>query len=106
MSLFEDFLERKCTVLCRTEDEQKAFQTYISGKGMRWVGGEDPISFFPQKYAPIFYYTSPDLYGRNKITFSGTNSHTDLPVVNYSDLEEEILPKEIPSPLALLTSRR
>lgn len=106
MSLFEDFQERKCTVLCRTEEEQKAFQTYLSVKGMRWVGGEDPISFFPSNSPPIFFYTNPDLIGWNKITFSESNSHTDLPVVNYPDLEEEILPKEIPSPLALLTSRR
>ncbi|MGN0655234.1 MAG: hypothetical protein ACI4KR_00430 [Ruminiclostridium sp.] len=106
MSLFEDFLARKCTVLCSTEVEQKAFQTYISGKGMRWVGGEDPISFFPSNSPPTFYYTNPDFLGGNKITFSGTNMHTDLPVVNYPDLAEEISPKEIPSPLALLTSRR
>lgn len=106
MSLFEDFLERKCTVLCRTEAEQIAFQTYLSGKGIRWVGGEDPISFFPSKSPPIFFYTNPDLFGWSKITFSGSNSHTDLPVVNYPDLAEEISPKEIPSPLALLTSRR
>lgn len=104
MSLLDDFLQRKCTVRCATKAEQSAFQTRISEEGVCWLGGQSLTKILLNSPTPIFYYANPD-YDVNGITWSDNNNHTDLPVVNYSDIEAEIS-REIPSPLALLTSRR
>lgn len=104
MSLLDDFLQRKCTVRCVTKAEQEAFQIRLSEEGICWLGGASLTKPFPKLPPPIFYYANPDL-DVNSLTWSYNNNHTDLPVVNYSDIEAEIS-REIPSPLALLTSRR
>lgn len=104
MSLLDDFLQRKRTVCCATKAEQEAFQTRLSEEGICWFGGASLTEHFPKSPPPIFYYANPD-HNVNGLTWSGNNNHTDLPVVNYSDFEAVIL-REIPSPLALLTSRR
>lgn len=100
MSLFDDFLKRKCAVFCATEEEQKAFQSYLSERGVFWSSRNDPKKYFPQK-PPLFYYIS-----NGYLTYSSLDNGTVCCIVNYPDLAEEISPKEIPSPLALLTSRR
>ena len=104
MSLLDDFLQRKCTVRCDTKAEQVAFQTRLSEEGICWLGGHSLTEIFPRINPPTFYYANPD-FSRNGLTWSDNNNHTDLPVVNYSDFEVAIS-REIPSPLALLTSRR
>ena len=104
MSLLDDFLQRKCTVRCATKAEQVAFQTRLSEEGICWLGGESLTEIFPVLPPPTFYYANPD-HKVNGLTWSGNNNHTDLPVVNFSDFEA-VITREIPSPLALLTSRR
>lgn len=104
MSLLDDFLQRKCTVRCATKAEQSAFQTRLSEEGVCWLGGQSLTKILLNSPTPIFYYANPG-YDVNGLTWSDNNSHTGLPVVNYSDFEAEIS-REIPSPLALLTSRR
>ena len=104
MSLLDDFLQRKCTVRCATKAEQEAFQTRLSEEGICWLGGTSLIKTSPKSPPPIFYYANPD-HKVNGLTWSGNNNHTDLPVVNFSDFEA-VITREIPSPLALLTSRR
>ena len=104
MSLLDDFLQRKCTVRCATKAEQSAFQTRLSEEGVCWLGGQSLTKILLNSPTPIFYYANPD-YDVNGLTWSDNNTHTDLPVVNYSDFEAAIS-REIPSPLALLTSRR
>lgn len=104
MSLLDDFLQRKCTVCCDTKAEQVAFQTRLSEEGICWLGGKSLTEIFPALPPPTFYYANPN-FSRNGLTWSDSNNHTVLPVVNFSDFEAVIL-REIPSPLALLTSRR
>lgn len=104
MSLLDDFLQRKCTVCCVTKAEQEAFQTRLSEEGICWLGGESLTKHYPKSPPPNFYYANP-YHDVNGLTWSYSNNHTHLPVVNFSDFEAEIS-REIPSPLALLTSRR
>lgn len=108
MSLFDDFLNSKIVVACRTNDELRDFIFMLDGAEVRWASGCRASDHIP--YAPVdvlLVIPPPDLgysLGRLCNTSYDWAKKNGLSMVKGSDVIEE-QSREIPSPLSLLFTK-
>lgn len=106
MSLFNDFLDSKIVVSCRTDDELRNFIFMLDGAGVLWASGGRASSHIPYNGGCVMLVIPPpDLgYSRGRLykTSSDWAVENRLSIVDYSDIDEEQNLRVMPPPLSLL----
>ena len=106
MSLFDDFLNGRAVVECKSSEESKSFLNMI-GTRVRWGNGNLLTDFIPPGYV-CYIIPSRELGGaRNGCLYTVSNewaSRHGFDILNFSDVIEE-QSREIPSPLSLLFTK-
>lgn len=109
MSLFDDFLNSKIVVACRTNDEFRGFISMLDGAEVRWASGRRAGNYIPYDPVDLLLVIPPPGLGYSrgrlyKTSCDWAREH-GLSVVECFDIIEEQSSKTIPSPLSLLFTK-
>lgn len=99
MKFIEDFLSEKIAVRCINRTEQHIFQKLLTETGIKWIGGEAPLDWFPPREDVLYVCREKTLW----ITSIRSASERGYKFINFADAHSEELATEIPSPVTLLT---
>lgn len=109
MSLFDDFLNSKIVVVCRTDDEYRGFISMLDNAEVRWASGDRASDYIPYTTVDVLLVIQPPdlgyISGRLYQTSYDWAEEHGLSVVECFDIIEEQNPKTIPSPLSLLFTK-
>ena len=109
MSLFDDFLNSKIVVVCRTNDELRDFIFMLDGAEVRWASGHRASDYIPYSSVDVLLVMPPPDLGNSRGRLYTTSydwaEKNGLSVVKGFDIIEEQSSKTIPSPLSLLFTK-
>lgn len=101
MRFIEDFLSEKIAVRCINKTEQHIFQKLLTETGIKWIGDEAPLDWFPPREDVLYVCWAKALW----ITSIPFASDRGYKLINFADAHSEEFATEIPSPVTLLLSK-